>query len=167
MTSFKECPCSILKKFISLQRNHLLKPHCPTCSYLLPLYRKLPQSVPVGPHDPLFIMCSWELSWWDSHLSVTSLCDLIPSGPVVLTLFKILLVMISKQKFTWQLYWKYPFPAYQHICRFACPKIVHKYMYSLYWDLKSYEWEEALDRNHGVTNYQYKPTTTDKPCWKE
>ena len=27
----------------------LLNPHCPTCSYLLPLYRKLPQSVPAGP----------------------------------------------------------------------------------------------------------------------
>ena len=26
-----------------------LNPHCTTCSYLLPLYRKLPQSVPVGP----------------------------------------------------------------------------------------------------------------------
>ena len=34
-----------------------LKAHCPTCSYLLPLYRKLPKSVPVGPPMILFFLC--------------------------------------------------------------------------------------------------------------
>ena len=70
----------------------VLKPHCPTCSYLLPLYRKLPWSVPVGPPWSSFSYVSWELSWWDSHLSVTSLCGLIPSGPVVLTVFKSVII---------------------------------------------------------------------------
>ena len=67
---------------------NVLKPHCPTCSYLLPLYRKLHQSVPVGPPWSSFSYVSWELSLWDSHLSVTLLCGLIPSGPVILTVFK-------------------------------------------------------------------------------
>ena len=56
------------------------KPHCTTCSYLLPLYRKRPQSVPVGPPWSSFSYFNWELSWWDSHLSVTSLGGLIPPG---------------------------------------------------------------------------------------
>ena len=35
-------------KLIRINQNSL-KAHCPTCSYLLPLYRKLPKLVPVGP----------------------------------------------------------------------------------------------------------------------
>ena len=45
-----------------IERGRVLKPHCPTCSYLLPLYRK---QCLIGdhwvPHDPLFLMLieSW------------------------------------------------------------------------------------------------------------
>ena len=78
----------------------VLKPHSPTWSYLLPLYRKFPQSLLVVPHDPLFLMLVE--SWVNeiAHLSVTSLCGLIPSGPVVLTVFKWLnnFVSVSETK---------------------------------------------------------------------
>ena len=50
-------------------------------SYLLPLFRKLPQSVPVGPPWSSFSYVSWE--------PVTWLGGVIPSGPVVLTVFKL------------------------------------------------------------------------------
>ena len=54
----------ILQVFIPVQGTILtkLKAHCPTCSYLLPLYRKLPQSVPVGPPWSSFSYVKWELS---------------------------------------------------------------------------------------------------------
>ena len=62
----------------NLKKIQVLKPHCPTCSYLLPLYRELPQSVPIGPPWSSISYVIWELSWWDSYLPVTSLCGLIP-----------------------------------------------------------------------------------------
>ena len=72
---------------------NLIKAHCHTCSYLLPLYRKLPQSVPVGPPMILFFLMlneSWvnEIATCHSDLD-GSLCGLIPSCPVVVTVFKI------------------------------------------------------------------------------